>query len=145
MIRRHPRSTRTDTLFPYTTHFRSLLRGEIRHRDRRLSDRAADARTTGRGLRHVAIWLADRRGDGCVARAVRRLSDGLDAWLHRLRAAGAEGACRIAGYGRTKAAPRTIPQTGHVRTGQSARVAAPGLSHPPRIARPESLRLHTHK
>src|SRR3546814_17948623 len=26
MIRRPPRSTRTDTLFPYTTHFRSLLR-----------------------------------------------------------------------------------------------------------------------
>src|SRR3546814_4520954 len=25
MIRRQPRSTRTDTLFPYTTHFRSLL------------------------------------------------------------------------------------------------------------------------
>src|SRR3546814_193920 len=26
MIRRPPRSTRTDTLFPYTTHFRSVLR-----------------------------------------------------------------------------------------------------------------------
>src|SRR3546814_1942050 len=26
MIRRHPRSTRTDTLFPYTTLFRSVLR-----------------------------------------------------------------------------------------------------------------------
>src|SRR3546814_6580668 len=25
MIRRPPRSTRTDTLFPYTTHFRSVL------------------------------------------------------------------------------------------------------------------------
>src|SRR3546814_8728918 len=25
MVRRPPRSTRTDTLFPYTTHFRSLL------------------------------------------------------------------------------------------------------------------------
>src|SRR3546814_15171152 len=32
MIRRPPRSTRTDTLFPYTTLFRSLVteRGEIR-------------------------------------------------------------------------------------------------------------------
>src|SRR3546814_21158268 len=29
MIRRPPRSTRTDTLFPYTTLFRSL--GELRH------------------------------------------------------------------------------------------------------------------
>src|SRR3546814_10184582 len=29
MIRRPPRSTRTDTLFPYTTLFRSLLVGEL--------------------------------------------------------------------------------------------------------------------
>src|SRR3546814_14844959 len=29
MIRRPPRSTRTDTLFPYTTLFRSRLRDEI--------------------------------------------------------------------------------------------------------------------
>src|SRR3546814_17766805 len=34
MIRRPPRSTRTDTLFPYTTLFRSG-RGQISHRDRR--------------------------------------------------------------------------------------------------------------
>src|SRR3546814_6924557 len=32
MIRRPPRSTRTDTLFPYTTLFRSLLRGHEEHR-----------------------------------------------------------------------------------------------------------------
>src|SRR3546814_15537321 len=30
MIRRPPRSTRTDTLFPYTTLFRSLLTGGLR-------------------------------------------------------------------------------------------------------------------
>src|SRR3546814_4547244 len=30
MIRRPPRSTRTDTLFPYTTLFRSLLREDLR-------------------------------------------------------------------------------------------------------------------
>src|SRR3546814_19827179 len=29
MIRRPPRSTRTDTLFPYTTLFRSLLLGQL--------------------------------------------------------------------------------------------------------------------
>src|SRR3546814_3961548 len=29
MIRRPPRSTRTDTLFPYTTLFRSLVSGEL--------------------------------------------------------------------------------------------------------------------
>src|SRR3546814_4298206 len=32
MIRRPPRSTRTDTLFPYTTLFRSHLHPEARHR-----------------------------------------------------------------------------------------------------------------
>src|SRR3546814_3880965 len=30
MIRRPPRSTRTDTLFPYTTLFRSAIKGEAR-------------------------------------------------------------------------------------------------------------------
>src|SRR3546814_14697351 len=32
MIRRPPRSTRTDTLFPYTTLFRSFLTGTISHK-----------------------------------------------------------------------------------------------------------------
>src|SRR3546814_20532060 len=34
MIRRPPRSTRTDTLFPYTTLFRSLAQGVWRSEDR---------------------------------------------------------------------------------------------------------------
>src|SRR3546814_7017462 len=34
MIRRPPRSTRTDTLFPYTTLFRSALHGRARAPDR---------------------------------------------------------------------------------------------------------------
>src|SRR3546814_11891030 len=40
MIRRPPRSTRTDTLFPYTTLFRSLEH----HRAGRVDDAAADFR-----------------------------------------------------------------------------------------------------
>src|SRR3546814_293107 len=36
MIRRPPRSTRTDTLFPYTTLFRSIIDAIPDHRDRRL-------------------------------------------------------------------------------------------------------------
>src|SRR3546814_12131272 len=35
MIRQPPRSTRTDTLFPYTTLFRSVLRGPLRKADPR--------------------------------------------------------------------------------------------------------------
>src|SRR3546814_9124500 len=34
MIRRPPRATRTDTLFPYTTLFRSLHRRRLSHRQR---------------------------------------------------------------------------------------------------------------
>src|SRR3546814_11127471 len=37
MIRRPPRSTRTDTLFPYTTLFRSLLNGEVEAAQARLA------------------------------------------------------------------------------------------------------------
>src|SRR3546814_5350451 len=36
MIRRPPRSTRTDTLFPYTTLFRSDPLGKLTHRGSRL-------------------------------------------------------------------------------------------------------------
>src|SRR3546814_16206476 len=35
-IRRPPRSTRTDTLFPYTTLFRSIMRADKRERHQRL-------------------------------------------------------------------------------------------------------------
>src|SRR3546814_17966705 len=38
MIRRPPRSTRTDTLFPYTTLFRSLDRQHLAEQARRFTD-----------------------------------------------------------------------------------------------------------
>src|SRR3546814_7706728 len=48
MIRRPPRSTRTDTLFPYTTLFRSLRR-----------------RSAARPDRHAGLYAeAERRGQG---------------------------------------------------------------------------------
>src|SRR3546814_2370028 len=48
MIRRPPRSTRTDTLFPYTTLFRSLVRtGDAVHRVHRRKHRPTAARGTG--------------------------------------------------------------------------------------------------
>src|SRR3546814_9282942 len=60
MIRRPPRSTRTDTLFPYTTLFRSdLPLRRPRHRaDADLPERRAlDARRRG----VAAPWLPQRR------------------------------------------------------------------------------------
>src|SRR3546814_8225667 len=60
MIRRPPRSTRTDTLFPYTTLFRSLARADDRG---------------GGGGREDAV-AADQHAGGAVGR--RHLQDGLD-------------------------------------------------------------------
>src|SRR3546814_9254238 len=51
MIRRPPRSTRTDTLFPYTTLFRSV-RGD--HRDRRDPPRAPRVRAGVRSEEHTS-------------------------------------------------------------------------------------------
>src|SRR3546814_3470776 len=60
MIRRQPRSTRTDTLFPYTTLFRSavLLDRRLRRRD------GAEAQFVAAD----AIYAAWRRRDGTVFR-----------------------------------------------------------------------------
>src|SRR3546814_12270305 len=54
MIRRPPRSTRTDTLFPYTTLFRSsfLRRGRNRARD---DDPPARAKRSHSESRHVEL------------------------------------------------------------------------------------------
>src|SRR3546814_2965754 len=62
MIRRPPRSTRTDTLFPYTTLFRSLFEVVLIQLLRWLFDHAEQARVTP-GLIHA---LSDRR----LARAI---------------------------------------------------------------------------
>src|SRR3546814_19459201 len=93
MIRRPPRSTRTDTLFPYTTLFRSL-RVTLRREDReRMTDHPNDdagdpepqAQTQCRRQRAVDdgdhAWRAgqeDRLGE----RAVQRHLEAFDAGRH---------------------------------------------------------------
>src|SRR3546814_13180690 len=84
MIRRPPRSTRTDTLFPYTTLFRSRRLGRGRNGCRR------------RRLRRAA-GPADRGHLGCDALALcdhrfRRPVAGDAAFGYRTRAAGAVAA-----------------------------------------------------
>src|SRR3546814_9085994 len=84
MIRRPPRSTRTDTLFPYTTLFRSLRLG------------AVDAVPAGR--RRVAVKLLDaaaveasKRLQIEVAQAAARQGiDGLHGCVPGLQAIGGE-------------------------------------------------------
>src|SRR3546814_4005606 len=51
MIRRPPRSTRTDTLFPYTTLFRSEEESEESDAERRAAFEAAQSRAGMGGLR----------------------------------------------------------------------------------------------
>src|SRR3546814_1957564 len=52
MVRRPPRSTRTDTLFPYTTLFRSVLRDAAGfHQFRRSDSRSAHPTSQGASLR----------------------------------------------------------------------------------------------
>src|SRR3546814_19903703 len=57
MIRRPPRSTRTDTLFPYTTLFRSL--GQ-RQKDRRHGRRIQDGQQGGQGKQEAASKIDDQ-------------------------------------------------------------------------------------
>src|SRR3546814_11384365 len=68
MIRRPPRSTRTDTLFPYTTRFRSG-RG-LPARIHRLADRAATGERAV-GNKPDAGTLGPRAGRRAAAAAVR--------------------------------------------------------------------------
>src|SRR3546814_6989749 len=75
MIRRPPRSTRTDTLFPYTTLFRSL-RG-LRHLDREVALRAQvhgrrPRQLPDRRAGHPARLLAQGEGEGPRRRSAGR-------------------------------------------------------------------------
>src|SRR3546814_18265807 len=82
MIRRPPRTTRTDTLFPYTTLFRSVdaaafLGARAVREDRLRQRRRADA-ARGRGRTHHAVSdraLYDPDGSGC-GRALAAGADG---------------------------------------------------------------------
>src|SRR3546814_12353368 len=99
MIRRPPRSTRTDTLFPYTTLFRSdarrgVLHLEIRHPYRDLDRVAArDPFATERVADRIAdlqpmLPFVDGRGRGDALVEERRLDEAQMHVAHRPRVAG---------------------------------------------------------
>src|SRR3546814_8302603 len=62
MILRPPRSTRTDTLFPYTTLFRSSARYRVRRKDRRGSGRSCRKLVVGQRI--IAARSSRRCCDG---------------------------------------------------------------------------------
>src|SRR3546814_5306014 len=71
MIRRPPRSTRTDTLFPYTTLFRSVDDGRERRRREEIAQRLQFPDDTGeRARRALLLVKADGQESG-----EHRLSD----------------------------------------------------------------------
>src|SRR3546814_20603769 len=82
MIRRPPRSTRTDTLFPYTTLFRSTGAGAVRHghqahhsRGVRDSERRRDHESDLRADQHQSgerLLMEQDRGSGIIRRVIRR-------------------------------------------------------------------------
>src|SRR3546814_3121797 len=72
MIRRPPKSTRTDTLFPYTTLFRSGLGGKIA--DDLAARRHLDAPRAGLALQHLLeIFLQPVLPDLVAGRDVQRI------------------------------------------------------------------------
>src|SRR3546814_20623172 len=70
MIRRPPRSTRTDTLFPYTTLFRSVSK---RGDEVVVAAQGSSLDRTTRESERSAIISALRQGDGSRKDAARRL------------------------------------------------------------------------
>src|SRR3546814_842566 len=78
MIRRPPRSTLTDTLFPYTTLFRSGLLGVIRGRQRERSDTVLAVLEIGEQRGRVRRDERDHRGIPCGGLLHRRIQGGSD-------------------------------------------------------------------
>src|SRR3546814_14515209 len=83
MVRRHPRATRTDTLFPYTTRFR--CRRDRMSRTQRAVDGVGHRLREGDGAEHagaladVAVQVEGGNGDLAAAEAAHITAGDLDA------------------------------------------------------------------
>src|SRR3546814_2062226 len=80
MIRRPPRSTRTDTLFPYTTLFRSPADAPGRRRSARAAV-ALDARIDRGGLGRALCRVVDLPVHGARLETYSALRRGATIWL----------------------------------------------------------------
>src|SRR3546814_1356903 len=68
MIRRPPRSTRTDTLFPYTTLFRAMIGNQADGMVKVTAEKLPDGRA-GRivGVHMAGPWVTEQLGSGYLA------------------------------------------------------------------------------
>src|SRR3546814_8221236 len=116
MQRRPPRATRTDTLFPDTTLFRSRSRPGKADRDRFHADvrphpsRAAPVCDPGRSARGAADQPARSLVGARAARGGGRCAPRPAACRRAARFAGARGPCRDGGPGRRDADPVLLAQ-----------------------------------
>src|SRR3546814_19703114 len=83
MLRRPPRSTRTDTLFPYTTLFRSMMIGDAGKIDHLLASAAAsdaDVRfaVLSRAIDDAAKYGERKRGMDMLKPLLKRLNSADD-------------------------------------------------------------------
>src|SRR3546814_8075502 len=123
MIRRPPRSTRTDTLFPYTTLFRSR-RAEVGN----IAAAAIRAELDDQRSRAQIAGAADRcvQGHAVVGFKTQRLSDGLACVGWRLRSA----VCiRARGTARAASAEHQASQRGRDAPCSPVRAFSPGLGN----------------
>src|SRR3546814_1808794 len=84
MIRRPPRSTRTDTLFPYTTLFRSANQKRYRNL---ASDGSGSIQAQRQAEAQLAIRLASRDKNRAGLQAARQQTDILRADFEKAKAA----------------------------------------------------------
>src|SRR3546814_8891604 len=121
MIRRPPRSTRTDTLFPYTTLFRSRVREGEQHQPLQYRDRAQRRPQVRHHLSVVAHVLQERiaavEHDHAVA-ALERRAVRLQAALEGIEAGIAAGGLAVDARGLrvALAAQRSEEQTSELQS-----------------------------
>src|SRR3546814_1147661 len=118
MIRRPPRSTRTDTLFPYTTLFRSVALERARGKAAESSLRAKILSTSGLAARSGKILWRGGHSGSCVYFSVScpkeysgvpacrcsRAGGGDAAVVRRCRAGGTGAVGRCCDFGRRRSA-----------------------------------------
>src|SRR3546814_9207823 len=88
MIRRPPRSTRTDTLFPYTTLFRSTL--TLQDTLLQCTDESTHAGSSSITIRNVLVFLSQIHPISIKDFRIRRISARYSSWA-LLRATNAFG------------------------------------------------------
>src|SRR3546814_14437109 len=113
MIRRPPRSTRTDTLFPYTTLFRSAVRDASRGGRSRQAETGLLLRRGASAVRGCTKGLAGQGGTGGAPDPVQ----GRRRLFRHAKSAGRAGRCRRPAWQQGAACASRLPAARPVESG----------------------------